>query len=86
MPNFRGRIAGLVTRIAADARVPAGSLYGVQLGAVRCDAVELDYDRKAWWERFSRQWPRGSPAYLSYAGRLCDGPDHALEWVRGGLG
>jgi hypothetical protein len=43
MPNFQGRIAGLVTRIAAGRRVPPGSLYGMQLGPVRCDAVELPY-------------------------------------------
>lgn len=82
MPNFRGRIAGLVTRIAADTRVPPGSLYGVQLGALRCDAVELPYEQAAWWRRFTRQWKEDSPAYLSYACRLRDGPDYRLEWAR----
>lgn len=86
MPNFRGRIAGLVTRIAAERRVPPGSLYGVQLGPVRCDAVELPYEPTAWWQRFAQQWPQDSPAYLSYARRLREGPDYPLEWARGALG
>ena len=86
MPNFHGRIAGLVTRIAAGRRVPRGSLYGMQLGPVRCDALELSYDPAAWWRRFTEQWPQNSPAYLSYAHRLCEGPDYALEWARALLG
>ena len=86
MPNFRGRIAGLVTRIAAERRVPPGSLYGMQLGPVRCDALELRYEPIAWWQRFTQQWPQDSPAYLSYARRLREGPDYPLEWARGALG
>ncbi len=86
MPNFRGRIAGLVTRIAAERRVPPGSLYGMQLGPVRCDAVELPYEPTAWWQRFTQQWPQDSPAYLSYARRLREGPDYSLQWARAVLG
>ncbi len=86
MPNFRGRIAGLVTRIAVGRRVPPGSLYGMQLGPVRCDALELPYEPTAWWQRFTQQWPQNSPAYLSYARRLREGPDYRIEWARAALG
>lgn len=81
MPNFRGRRCGVVTRIAADRAIPEGSLYGTQLGALRCDAVALEYDDSGWWGRFRRQWPAGSPADLSYAQRMLRGPDYDLAWA-----
>ena len=81
MPNFHASPCGLVTRIAAGPAIPAGSLYGTQIGAVRCDAVALEYDSAVWWDRFRRQWPVGSPADVSYADRLLRGPDYCLEWV-----
>lgn len=70
MPNFRDRLCGLVTRVAAGGTASRHSLYDVQLGPLRCDAMALDYDVKAWWSRFRRQWPVGSPADVSYARRL----------------
>lgn len=73
MPNFHDRLCGVITRIDAGREVPEGSLYGTQLGALRCDAVALDYNVEAWWRRFRRQWSVGSPADLSYACRLLRG-------------
>jgi hypothetical protein len=85
MPNFRGSHCGIITRIATDRTVPEGSLYGRQLGALRCDAVALDYDHARWWARFRRQWPRGSPAEVNYAQRMLSGPDYDLAWASMGL-
>ena len=73
MPNFAGDRRGVLTRIAAGPRPPE-SLYGYDMGGVRCDALPIPYDHDAWLARFLRQWPVGSPAHTSYCGRLLHGP------------
>ena len=73
MPNFAGDRRGVLTRIAAGPR-PRESLYGYDLGGVRCDALPTPYDHAAWLSRFLAQWPTGSPAHTSYHGRLLHGP------------
>jgi hypothetical protein len=85
MPNFRGNRCGIITRIAADRAIPEGSLYGRQVGALRCDALALEYDHARWWACFRRQWPQGSPADLNYAQRMLRGPDCDLAWASVGL-
>lgn len=78
MPNFGGVLAGLITRVAADPRVPAASLYGTELGSIRIDALAVAYDQKAWLRRFLASWPEGSAAHRSYFRRIAEGPRFAL--------
>lgn len=78
MPNFRGTTAGLITRFSTDPRPPENGLYGSIIGNVRVDAIPVDYDQPAWLRRFNANWPKGSPAYRSYAERIIGGPDFAL--------
>jgi hypothetical protein len=77
MPNFTGSGFGVVTRIATS-RSPHQPLYGLQREAVHIDALAVDYDRRAFLNRFLRRWPQGSPAHASYYQRIVAGPDHAL--------
>ncbi|HYW92804.1 MAG TPA: hypothetical protein VFA95_10200 [Gammaproteobacteria bacterium] len=73
MPNFRGAPFGVISRLSADPAPPRDTLYGVQIGGVRCDAVPVTYPRAPWLERFVDQWPPGSPAHESYYRRLAYG-------------
>jgi hypothetical protein len=86
MPNFRGTCYGIATRISAIAKPPVESLYGFELGRLRCDAVALHYDQAAWTARFLSRWPAGSSAHINYFERLCRGPgydrDEALRDYR----
>lgn len=79
MPNFRDTHFGVMTRFASDPVVPPGSLYGVQLGRLRCDAIAIDYDHPGWLQRFGCSWPPNSPAYRSYFRRITRGPDYSIE-------
>lgn len=86
MPNFQGTHFGVTTRIASDSRIPEGSLYGVQLGGLRCDAIAVAYDQRSWLRRFRKSWPADSPAYQSYFRRITCGPDYATTAaVRAGV-
>ncbi len=77
MPNFRGELYGIATRIALQ---PAKkSLYGIRCGDVFVDAVALRYDVAAWQKRFLDQWPAGSDAYVSYWSRLRQGPGYSRQ-------
>jgi len=77
MPNFRGNLAGLVTRISS---VPSPrAVYGSRAGALHVEAVPIDFDQAAWRETFLRQWPEGSDAWRSYHGRIVNGPSYRLE-------
>lgn len=78
MPNFRGLTAGLVTRISTSAITPVGSLYGISLGSVRFDAIRVEYDQRAWLDRFLRNWPTGSAAHNSYWRRMNSGPNYRI--------
>ena len=72
MPNFAGRRFGLATRISARAR--AGALHGMRAGRLHVEAVPIDYDDRAWRQRFLASWPAGSDAHTSYFRRIADGP------------
>lgn len=77
MPNFAGRLCGVITRIAVSP-APTPALYGCRLGLLHIDALPLDYDSAAWENAFLANWPPGSPAHVSYFRRIVDGPDHVL--------
>ncbi len=80
MPNFAEAGFGLVTRISTRA-APAGVrlVYGTEVADLAVDAVALDYDQRAWVERFDSLWPEGSPAALSYRKRIVQGPAYAMQ-------
>src|SRR4029450_12647970 len=82
MPNFRGERAGLVTRIAVEP-VPAARAgvrrYGTEAAGVYIDALAGCYDGGAWDGQFTRLWPDGSAADLSYRRRIIDGPPFTVD-------
>lgn len=82
MPNFRGDPRPLVTRIAPAGAAHPNALYAEVTGGTRWEAVALEYDAKAWLERFERTWPAGTPARASYERRIRSGPDHDLARAR----
>jgi len=76
MPNFAGAREGLLTRIATRPFDGPQRRFGVRRGALRFDAIAIDYDHAAWQRSFLAAWPLGSDAHLSYAARIADGPDY----------
>ncbi len=79
MPNFRGDMAGLLTRIGVEPSAGAQSRFGVQLGAnVVAEAIALDIDWVNWRARFEALWPVGSDAHASYFERIAHGPAYAV--------
>ena len=73
MPNFRGKLFGLVTRISP--RPNSSALYRAYAGGRYVEAVPLRYDTAAFLRWFDANWPEGSPAALSYRERITRGPD-----------
>jgi len=74
MPNFAGRRAGLLTRIAVAPYNGPGRVAGLQWAGCHLDLVEIAYDAPAWGRRFLRAWPEGSAAHQSYWRRIAEGP------------
>lgn len=74
MPNFHGTRFGLLSRISTTP-APMPALYGTQMAGVHIDAVPIHYDHDRWQQRFERNWPPGSDAWISYAARIFEGPD-----------
>lgn len=79
MPNFRGTRFGLIARISVDPRVPRDSLFGIQTGPLRCDAVAVQYRHDLWLQHFLRLWPEGTPAHVCYYARMAVGPAFDLS-------
>ena len=78
MPNARGSCPGILTRIGTTPS-PYASLYGHNLHDVHVDALAIYYDDPVWQQCFVKNWPEGSPAWLSYFERISKGPDYCLE-------
>ena len=78
MPNARGTCLGILTRIGKTPS-PYACLYGHSLHDVRVDALAIHYDDPSWQQCFLKNWPEGSPAWLSYFDRISKGPDYRLE-------
>jgi hypothetical protein len=72
MPNALGTNFGILTRIAISSSSHA-SLYGHKVKGVHIDALAIRYDNPAWQECFLKNWPAGSPAWLSYFDRIANG-------------
>jgi hypothetical protein len=82
MPNFRGERAGLVTRIAVEpvpTALAAVRRYGTEAAGVYIDALAVRYDVATWDAQFTRLWPDGSAADLSYRRRIIDGPPFTVD-------
>ncbi|TAK44846.1 MAG: hypothetical protein EPO27_11565 [Betaproteobacteria bacterium] len=77
MPNISNTKFGILTRIATTAS-PHPQLYGHKLQGTHIDALAINYDDASWQERFLENWPKGSPAWLSYFNRMANGPDYRL--------
>lgn len=78
MPNFHNSRFGLLTRIATTPS-PHPVLYGVARDGLHIDSIAVPYDHDAFLQRFLRIWPDGSPAHVSYFGRITSGPDYSPE-------
>lgn len=85
MPNFREKPGvSLITRIATinkneEVHIPEGSLYGMTMGDLRIDAIEVKYDHGKWMSRFLKSWPPKSPAHESYCSRIVNGTDLSVN-------
>ena len=78
MPNAHGTRFGILTRIALRPS-PHPSLYGCKLGKVAIDSLAVNYDAGRWERDFLKNWPQGSPGWLSYFGRIANGPEYRLQ-------
>lgn len=85
MPNFKGRLDGVVTRIGT-AKAPIQPLYGVRIGSTVIEALSLTYDATAWATHFVGVWPPGSDAHTSYMDRIERGPEHHIDLARPRIG
>jgi hypothetical protein len=82
MPNFNGTRHGLISRIATTPS-PHRPVYGLKRDGVHVDALAVDYDRKQFISRFLARWPAGTPAHVSYAQRIFDGPNCTIAQALG---
>ena len=76
MPNFRGALYGVATRISLHTGDEA--LYRLTCNDIHVEAIALRYDQAAWEKRFLEWWPAGSPAHRSYYGRITNGPSYVV--------
>lgn len=74
MPNFKGDLTGLCTRIATTPS-PHPALHELQLGSAWVALLPVHFDTVSWKMEFLAQWPPGSPAWLSYFERISTGPN-----------
>lgn len=73
MPNFKGDLRGLVTRIGATPS-PHKPLREVVVAGAHAALLPLPYNAAVWQAEFTDQWPAGSHAWLSYFRRITQGP------------
>ena len=72
LPTFKGRQSGVLTRIAPTPS--AAALYRAQVKGLYVEAVPVRYDPATFLAWFDELWPAGSPAEVSYRGRVINGP------------
>jgi hypothetical protein len=82
MPNFAGTRYGLISRIATTPS-PHRPVYGLKRNCVHIDAIAVAYDHEQFLNRFLDRWPAGTPAHLSYAQRIVEGPAHTIAQAFG---
>lgn len=77
MPNFKGEIYGLISRISLEPNPEA--IYRCKIGKLFVEAVPLRYNQKNYLTWFDRLWSADSPAAISYRERIIFGPDDTIE-------
>ena len=86
LADFADTTYGVITRLSANPRPPADSLYGTSVGRLRCDALPVRFDLARWTARFLAQWSPGSPGHRAYFGRITSGTHLRPEQAaRGGV-
>jgi len=86
MPNFAGTGFGLVTRLSLHAPAQGlpvlyGQRHELPAGALHVHALRVDFNTRAWEDRFLATWPEGSDAHRSYWPRIRQGPAFQLTDV-----
>jgi hypothetical protein len=82
MPNFKGRRYGLISRIATTPS-PYPPVYGLARDGVHIDALAVSYEHGQFLDRFLARWPADTPAHLSYAQRILEGPAYTIAQALG---
>lgn len=82
MPNFRGELAGLCTRVATTPS-PHPVVHEAQAGDTWIALLPVRYDTARWEQEFLAQWPAGTPAHASYFRRISEGPAFEPTGVTG---
>ena len=86
MPNFAHTHYGLITRLSIYSAREGLAQYGTQQGTVFVDALPVHYDQAQFFDDFAANWLPDSPAFVSYARRINEGPayfaPHALGLTR----
>jgi len=82
MPNFAGTRHGVISRIATTPS-PHRPVYGLTRDGVHIDAIKVAHDHEQFLDRVLARWPAGSPAYLSYARRILEGPAYTVAQALG---
>ena len=80
MPNFKGDLAGLCTRISTVPS-PHPVLHETRVAGAHVSLVPVRFDAQSWRAEFLAQWPAGSAAWLSYFQRIIAGPAFAPAQV-----
>lgn len=70
MPNFRGSLYGIVSRISVSPHEDA--LYRANVGSLFIEALPLCYDTLEFLRWFDDLWPTGTPAACSYRKRISE--------------
>lgn len=78
MPNFRGDLRGLISRISVEPS-PLPAVYGITLRGVHCDALAVAWPTDEWQTWFETRWPAQSPAERSYGARIREGAVHDVK-------
>lgn len=77
MPNFKGKIYGLITRISLYKYDAA--IYREKMKNLYVEAVAIKYDSNKFLKWFDDVWNIGSEASLSYRDRIVKGTDDFID-------
>lgn len=77
MPNFAGKLYGLITRIALKPSKEA--IYRAKHGEIYIEALPVRYDAAKFLKWFNGIWGAQSPAAISYRARIATGGDGEIK-------
>lgn len=77
LPNFSDQHFGLAIRVAETSHPDA--LFGALRDGLFVEAVPVRYDHDSFVKWFDELWPEGTPAEVSYRGRILNGPADHIE-------